>query len=221
MREIVDAINAEGRMPFDQLCHKFGFDDEKRRIEFFYSRVLTIADIYDSGGETYVTLKAETLAEYGLQPREGDTRLTDAAKRGHTEVGTMLLAAYADVNQADENGNTPLILACEEGHTEFVTKLLGANADVHKANIDGRTALHLASKEGHVDIVKTLIYKNAVVYQADHLGVTPLHLASFNDNVETITALVDAGADMEQADNEASCRCTTPARRGTPGPSRS
>ena len=41
-----------------------------------------------------------------------------AARRlseGHTEVVTKLIAANADVNQADNDGTTPLYIACQEG----------------------------------------------------------------------------------------------------------
>ena len=46
------------------------------------------------------------------------TPLLVACHRGHAEIVTKLLAANANVDQADNHGATPLIVACQKGHTE-------------------------------------------------------------------------------------------------------
>ena len=57
---------------------------------------------------------------------DGITPLFAVAQEGHTEIVTQLLAAGADVNQANTNGATPLYKAAQEGHIEIVAQLLAA-----------------------------------------------------------------------------------------------
>ena len=77
--------------------------------------------------------------------------ITQLSKTSATAAGlakatvTMLLAANAEPNYADNEGVTPLFMACQKGHTEVVTKLLAANADVNQAVIEGFTPLIVAS----------------------------------------------------------------------------
>ena len=75
----------------------------------------------------------------------GITPLCAACNSGHSEVVTTLLAANADVDQADTtSGLSPLYIACWKGHTEVGTKLLAANANVNQATYHGETPLFVA-----------------------------------------------------------------------------
>ena len=42
--------------------------------------------------------------------------LLSACETGHPECTRLLLAAHANVDQADRDGTTPLIAACDKGH---------------------------------------------------------------------------------------------------------
>ena len=63
----------------------------------------------------------------------------EAARGGHTETVTALLAAPGlDVNAADGEGNTALTVAAGGSHTEMVTELLAApGLEVNAADGDG------------------------------------------------------------------------------------
>ena len=65
----------------------------------------------------------------GRQPWR--TPLWTACRNGHIEVVATLLAANADVNQADNDGVTPLFIASANGHTE-TPRLLAAKANVNQ-----------------------------------------------------------------------------------------
>jgi len=56
------------------------------------------------------------------------SKLLEAAYKGLTEVAKALIAAGADVNQADNDGWTPLHWAAGEGHTEVAEALIAAGA---------------------------------------------------------------------------------------------
>ena len=121
---------------------------------------------------------------------------------GHTEIVTKLLAANADVNQADGYGETPLYVASQEGFTEIVTKLLAANADVnHAEEDDDCTPLFIASQKGHTEIVEKLIAANVNVNHPLKDGATPLYVASQNGHTAVVAALLAANADANQAKN--------------------
>ena len=74
--------------------------------------------------------------------------LIDAVRRGRAAAVAALLAANANVNQADNEGTTPLYSACQEGHTEIATKLLAANPELTPADKNGATPLFIACKNG-------------------------------------------------------------------------
>jgi len=84
------------------------------------------------------------LPEYNrMIPHGGDTALMFAARAGDLESAKLLVAAGADVNDADAWGVSATTLAAHAGYTPLVEFLLelGADANASKA---GFTALHVA-----------------------------------------------------------------------------
>ncbi len=127
--------------------------------------------------------------------------LQGAAALGRAADVAALLAAGADVNQANEEGATPLFIASANGHAEVVTKLLAANASVDRAENNGVTPLYIACEQGHAEIVTKLLAANATVDQADNDGVTPLSTACERGHTEVVTIMLAANANANQADN--------------------
>ena len=97
-----------------------------------------------------------------------------AAREGHLNIVTLLLASGANVNAADRTGGTALMAASGAGHTEIVKALLAAGADANAqlvmdmagmTSIGGRagrekddviTALSMASANNNSEVVKLL-----------------------------------------------------------------
>ena len=118
--------------------------------------------------------------EYNREiPHGGNSALMFAARTGDLASTGLLLAAGADVNDADAGGVSALVLAAHSGHSELVQLLLehGAEPDSVAA---GFTALH------------------AAVMRRDHQMVTALltHGADANIPVQTWTPTRRASQDF-------------------------
>ena len=96
-------------------------------------------------------------ADVDAPDHNGVTALMKASLNGLGAVVDVLLAAGADVNQADNNnGDTALMWASDLGHADVVRALIRAGADIHKANRRGVTALMWARRNGHPEVVAML-----------------------------------------------------------------
>ncbi|MBI2189468.1 MAG: ankyrin repeat domain-containing protein [Acidobacteria bacterium] len=76
-------------------------------------------------------------------PHGGETALLFAARAGDLESARLLLAARANVNDADAWGVSAMVLAAHAGHRELVEFLLEKGADPN-SSAAGFTALHIA-----------------------------------------------------------------------------
>jgi ankyrin repeat protein len=84
--------------------------------------------------------------ERGYQPETpgGMTPLLYAARDGRLPIARLLVAAKADVNQADANGIAPLMMAITNNHLDVARFLLDSGADPRAADSYGRTPLWTA-----------------------------------------------------------------------------
>jgi len=76
-------------------------------------------------------------------PHGGETALLFAARSGDLDSARLLLAAGANVHDADAWGVTAMVLAAHAGHRELVEFLLEKGADPN-ASAPGFAALHIA-----------------------------------------------------------------------------
>lgn len=86
-----------------------------------------------------------------------------AAKHGHTDIASLLLAFGAKVNYRDENGRTPLMYAVGKNHIEMVKLLLENNADSSLKDHSGRTALDYARTSALVDDEEIQLLKDGKI----------------------------------------------------------
>lgn len=121
----------------------------------------------------------------------GASPLYNAARRGHTEIGGLLIDAGADVDWVSQGGHSPLMWAATRGHRDMVRLLAAAGADLEQ----GRpriTALSIAAMYNHTDIVRDLLD-----WGADATGVmgsVALNYAMDHGNREVERMLREAGA---------------------------
>jgi len=106
----------------------------------------------------------------------------EAAWRGHTDVGRVLLDMGADISATLilSTRDTALAIAAEKGHFEFVDLLLMRGACVEVKNKKGNTPLWLACNGGHMQAIRVLINCNADVDSQDNRKLSCLMTAFQN-----------------------------------------
>jgi ankyrin repeat protein len=93
-------------------------------------------------------------------PHGGDTALMFAARVGDLESARLLVAAGADVRDADAWGVSATVLAAHSGYDELVEFLLDRGADANAAAA-GFAALHVAIMRRDDKLVRVLIAHGA------------------------------------------------------------
>jgi uncharacterized protein len=95
-----------------------------------------------------------------LIPHGGDTALMFAARVGDLASARLLIAAGANVNDADAWGVSSMVLAAHSGFTDLVELLLDKGADANAAG-PGFTALHEAIMRRDEQMVAALLAHGA------------------------------------------------------------
>ena len=145
-------------------------------------------------------------------PHGGDTALMFAARVGDLDSARLLVAAGADVDDADAWGVSATSLAAHSGFTEIVRLLLESGADPDPPG-PGFTALHNAIMNRDEAMVRDLLAHGADVHaplttwtptrrsSADHnyapelVGASPLWLAARFSTPGVMRRLLENGAD--------------------------
>ncbi|MGE3873663.1 MAG: ankyrin repeat domain-containing protein [Parvibaculaceae bacterium] len=124
--------------------------------------------------------------------------LAIAAKEGHDDVVTLLLAAGADPNVAE--GISPaLSWASHKGRAKIAAQLLAAGAHVDQV-ADEQTALFAAATDGHGEVVELLIAAQADVAWKTPKNRTVLHQAAQSGDPGIVQQLISAGAPVGAVD---------------------
>ena len=147
-----------------------------------------------------------------LIPHGGDTALMFAARVGDLASARLLIAAGANVNDADAWGVSAIALAAHSGFTELVELLLDKNADANAAG-PGFTALHEAIMRRDEKMVTALLAHGANAntplqtwtperrssedfnFAPALVGATPFWLAARFAEPNVMRLLVKQGAD--------------------------
>ena len=145
-------------------------------------------------------------------PHGGDTALMFAARVGDLASARLLLAAGANVNDADAWGVSATVLAEHSGYVELVELLLDHGADANAAKA-GFTALHEAIMRRDEKIVAALLAHGAdpntplrtwtptrrdsqdFHFGPELVGASPLWLAARFSEPNVMRLLVKHGAD--------------------------
>ena len=148
--------------------------------------------------------------------RGGSTPLLFAARVGDVESAKLLIAAGADVNDAQPDGVSALVAAAHSGHTALGELLLDKGANPNAAEA-GYTALHAAIDRSDLALVQALLRhganpdirlakgtparrdSNDFQLATRLIGSTSYLLAAKFVEVEIMRALAAGGADVRLA----------------------
>ena len=122
----------------------------------------------------------------------GDSALSFACERGHTDVADLLLKWGADLEHESEGGRTPLMKAVRAGHYCTAKFLIGKGANVNKATANNdHTPLSLACAGGHLAIVELLLQNKADPYHKLKDNSTMLIEAAKGGHTTVVSVLID------------------------------
>jgi ankyrin repeat protein len=153
------------------------------------------------------------VAQYNkVIPHGADTALMFAARSGDLESARLLVAAGANVNDADAWGVSATVMAAHAGFTGLVEFLLERGADANAAK-PGFTALHAAIMRRNTRMVTALLAHGADPnarlqtwtptrrssrdwnFSQDLVGATPFWLAARFTQPDVMRLLLTHGAD--------------------------
>lgn len=139
-----------------------------------------------------------------VQDSEGNTALSLASSKGHSEIVSALLRLKNIELNMKENGfgRTALSWAAEENHSKVVDLLLsqGYKVDPEVEDMRGGTAMLRAAEEGSLESLQKLMDFGVNVNHADEDGCTALHWASRNGHTEILKTLVEKFPDVDIKD---------------------
>ena len=142
-------------------------------------------------------LAAQDLTRANHRYADGSTPLQWAVYEGNYSEAQALIAAGADVSEANRYGATAMSLAAEVGDTRLLGLLLDAGADVDSANPEGQTALMAVARTGNLEAAQLLLDQGAnVEAREDWGGQTALMWASARRHADMIGLLADYDADI-------------------------
>ena len=138
-----------------------------------------------------------------MEQKIPDRALHWAAKEGHTEILTDLIAKGEDPDaRRVEDCTTPLHWAAQKGQTETALALINQGADLNARADDGSTPLHWAAQQGQAKTALALINSGANLNARADDGSTPLHWATWDEHIEIVKVLIEWDAALNAtADN--------------------
>ncbi len=125
---------------------------------------------------------------------QGQTPLTIAASRAHTDVVRLLLQNGASVSAVSDQGATALHTASLLGHGVVCQLLIEAGSDLEAQTTLGYTCLHLSVEYEQTRVVKLLLEAGESPNGRLPDGRTPLHIACEKGNMDAIRELLRWGA---------------------------
>ncbi len=154
--------------------------------------VVSTSTLASAGFETAMPSAAERNGP------DGSTPLQWAVFNNDEEQVKRLLAAGANVSEANVYGVTPMQLAAESGNTAILKRLLVAGANVESPNSEGQTALMQVARTGNVQAAGLLIKHGANVNAVERFGgQSALMWASARRHPEMVQLLASKGAKVD------------------------
>lgn len=141
----------------------------------------------------YVLLKKVLMANPKLDldqiGNDGETLLTAAIQKNHTQIRDFLIERGASLDKANINKETPLIVAATYNRMESAMLLLRSNVEINRKNSHGNTALHIALENKNEDLALLLIREGANIEITDEDDQNAYKLAQKHENQRVLELL--------------------------------
>jgi hypothetical protein len=133
--------------------------------------------------------------------RYGVTPLHTAARKGHTDILSLLLKHGADMEARVMSDETPLHQASMQGNVEAGRCLLDHGADINSRARSNMTPLFAAVRNGRVEFARMLLERGAAmdVRDADRWEI-PLIAAVRSKKIQMVQLLLEYGEDVNERD---------------------
>ena len=178
-----DTQNRDGTRPIHAACD-FGF-------------VKIVEYLLDHGCDPSCQVPATA-------PNAGFTPLMLAARRGHSEIITVLHNYGVDMDTQKEDGYSALHLTALNGHIEALKALLMADANTELTEQNGFSPLHVAVRNQQFDASTALLTGGSDPRALGPSGLSALHFASHVCDSRSIWLLIQCGVPVSIVDeNEA------------------
>ena len=187
--------------------------DNRQAIQFLLTRGAN-ADHTDLYGKTPLDtarahgnkvatgiLAAHALQLQGIEKKDYESSLLQAAVSGDTGATTLLHDAGANLEATDTAGNTPLHLAIIHNNGEMLEHLHGLGADINARNVAGMSPLFTAITHNRTQHIELLHRLGAKMNLCLPDGSTPLQFAVTEGYHLCIVPLAQNGADVNQEDS--------------------
>jgi ankyrin repeat protein len=132
---------------------------------------------------------------------QAQTTLADRIQSGDRKAALAMIAAGADVNQAQPDGTTPLHWAAYRVDRELVLTLLKKGAKADAVNKYGASPLAEAVRVANAELVGMILEAGADANVANEDGQTALMLAARTGDVGVAKLLVQHGADVNRREH--------------------
>lgn len=123
--------------------------------------------------------------------------LLDAVRARNDQEVSRLLAAGADVNEADPLGTTLLMWAARYGDAALVERLIEAGAMPNAENVFGVTPMSEAALIGSAPVIRELLAAGVDADSPNREGETALMLVVRTGQLAAAELLIEAGADVD------------------------
>jgi ankyrin repeat protein len=134
-------------------------------------------------------------------PARAQSALADRIQAGDRKGALEMIAAGANVNQAQPDGTTPLQWAVYHVDRELVDRLLKKGAKANVVNRYGASPLHEAVRVASPELTGMLLEAGGDANAANEDDMTALMLAARTGDVTVAELLVRAGADVNRREH--------------------
>ena len=143
-----------------------------------------------------------------------ETALTEASRRGYTEIAEMLIKAGADLELGAGKEWTPLLQGVRDNRSDIVRLLLRHGADKEAQLDNGNTALAEACSNGYFNIAEVLIEAGGDIDAVSHTQISPLKAAAKANRHRLVQMIVRRRANTEFQDTHGVTAVHSAAHRG-------